>query len=33
VTLSSPLTRGFSLLELAVRLRAVEGVVGVDLGA
>ncbi len=32
VTLSSPLVRGYSLLELTVRLRAIEGVVGVDLG-
>lgn len=33
VTLSSPLHRGYSLLDLAVRLRALDGVVGVELGA
>lgn len=33
VTLSSPLPRGYSLLDLAVRLRALDGVVGVELGA
>lgn len=33
VTLASPLTRSYSLLDLAVRLRALEGVVGVELGA
>ena len=33
VTLSSPLPRGYSLLDLAVRLRELEGVVGVELGA
>ena len=33
ITLSSPLARGYSLLDLAVRLRALEGVVGVELGA
>lgn len=32
VTLSSPLERGSSLLDLAVRLRALDGVVGVELG-
>ncbi|MCU1593571.1 MAG: MgtC family protein [Frankiales bacterium] len=32
VTLSSPLQRTFDLLDLAVRLRALEGVVGVELG-
>lgn len=31
LTLSSPLLRGYSLLDLAVRLRAVDGVVGVEL--
>jgi putative Mg2+ transporter-C (MgtC) family protein len=32
VTLTSPLSRGYSLLDLAVRLRALDGVVGVELG-
>jgi putative Mg2+ transporter-C (MgtC) family protein len=32
VTLSAPLVRGYSLLDLAVRLRALDGVVGVELG-
>ncbi len=31
LTLSSPLLRGYSLLDLAVRLRALDGVVGVEL--
>ncbi len=31
LTLSSPLVRGYSLLDLAVRLRALDGVVGVEL--
>ena len=33
VTLTSPLSRGFSLVELAGGLRALEGVVGVELSA
>lgn len=33
VTLSSPLLRGYDLLDLATRLRALEGVVGVELGS
>jgi putative Mg2+ transporter-C (MgtC) family protein len=33
VTLSSPLARGYEMLDLAVRLRALDGVVGVELGA
>jgi putative Mg2+ transporter-C (MgtC) family protein len=33
VVLSAPLLRGYSLLDLAVRLRGLEGVVGVELGA
>lgn len=33
VTLSSPFLRDYSLLDLAVRLRAVDGVVGVELGS
>lgn len=33
VTLSSPFLRDYSLLDLAVRLRALEGVVGVELGS
>lgn len=33
VTLSSPFLRNYSLLDLAVRLRAVDGVVGVELGS
>jgi putative Mg2+ transporter-C (MgtC) family protein len=33
VTLSAPLLRGYSLLDLAVRLRALEGIAGVELGA
>jgi putative Mg2+ transporter-C (MgtC) family protein len=33
VTLTSPLSRGYSLLDLAVQLRALEGVVGVELAA
>ena len=32
VTLSSPLAKGFDLLDLAVRLRALEDVVGVEVG-
>lgn len=32
VTLSSPLSKGYDLLDLAARLRALDGVVGVDLG-
>jgi putative Mg2+ transporter-C (MgtC) family protein len=33
VTLSSPLGRGHGMLDLATRLRALEGVVGVELGS
>ena len=33
VTLSAPLQREYSLLDLAVRLRALDGVVGVEIGA
>ena len=33
VTLSSPLRKGYDLLDLATRLRALEGVAGVELGA
>jgi putative Mg2+ transporter-C (MgtC) family protein len=33
VTLSSPLQRGYALLDLATRLRALDGVVGVELGS
>ncbi|MCU1602080.1 MAG: mgtC [Frankiales bacterium] len=33
VTLSSPLHKGYDLLDLAVRLRALDGVVGVELGS
>ncbi|MCU1599843.1 MAG: MgtC/SapB transporter [Frankiales bacterium] len=33
ITLSSPLAKGYDLLELAVRLRALDGVVGVELGS
>lgn len=33
LTMTSPMRRGFSLIDLATRLRALEGVVGVELGA
>ncbi len=33
VTLSSPFNKGYDLLDLAVRLRALDGVVGVELGS
>ena len=33
VILSSPLHKGYGLLDLAVRLRALDGVVGVELGS